>query len=306
MPSLFRNAIFLHASWRSGSTYVWSKFRERSDTRCYFEPLTEHLATATPDAIDRFRPWPFANHPALHAPYLDEYRPLTGSGTGIPGFPADLSFGSYCAGPEGHLPELEDWLEKLARLAADRGRRPVYGFVRSDLRLGWFRARMPGKHIFIRREPRRQFMSMLRQAVQGNPYFLQRGLVILHHNMTAPLFAPLLAAIDLPALRNSPEMRDIFKNRLGDITLLKQLYAIFWFMRSWACRLAEAHCDMIMDIDRITLDTSYREAIECGLADLLGFSLSFADCRVERYDDYLGWSDSLFDSLEQDIALIVR
>jgi hypothetical protein len=36
---------------------------------------------------------------------------------------------------------------------------------------------------------------MLRQAVQGNPYFLKRGVVILRHNMKEPAFAPLLAAL---------------------------------------------------------------------------------------------------------------
>src|ERR1035438_1608919 len=59
-----KDAIFLHSSWRAASTYVWAKFRQRPDTYSYFEPLNEHLFTATAEVIDGFRPWSFANHPA--------------------------------------------------------------------------------------------------------------------------------------------------------------------------------------------------------------------------------------------------
>jgi len=110
------DAIFLHSSWRAASTYVWSKFRQRPDTYCYFEPLNEHLFTLTAEVVDRFVPWSFANHPALGAPYLEEYRPLIGTGgrpalglsaSGISGFPAHLTFGRYCSASDDSLPELE-------------------------------------------------------------------------------------------------------------------------------------------------------------------------------------------------------
>src|SRR5208282_6343675 len=77
------------------------------------------------------------------APYLEEYRPLIGrngvgrnDAGGIPGFPAHLTFGRYCAANDDSLPELEAYLADLARLATRLGRRPVYGFVRTDMRVG--------------------------------------------------------------------------------------------------------------------------------------------------------------------------
>ena len=302
---MVEEAIFLHSSWRAASTYVWAKFRQRPDTYCYFEPLNEHLFTLTAEIIDRFVPWSFANHPALEAPYLEEFRPLIGPGRGIPGFPAHLTFGRYCATSADSLPELEAYLTDLARLAARLGRRPVYGFVRTDLRVGWFRARMPGAHIFIRREPRRQFLSMLRQAVQGNPYFLQRGVVILRHNMEAPAFAPLLAAIELPALLESSGLREAFRGKLVDETVLRRLYFIFYFMWLLARQLGEPQCHLVIDIDRLSLDDSYRREIENRLGDLVGMAISFADCRVERYDENLGWSAPQFEALERDIEALV-
>jgi hypothetical protein len=320
------DAIFLHSSWRTASTYVWAKFRQRSDTYCYFEPLNEHLFAATAEVIDRFVPWSFANHPALEAPYLEEFRPLirrdgdgglSGFGVqsfGIPGFPAHLTFGRYCATSGDPMPELEAYLADLAQLARRLGRRPVYGFVRTDLRVGWFRARMPGTHIFIRREPRRQFMSMLRQAVQGNPYFLQRGVVILRHNLEAPAFAPLLAAlefpaIDLPPLLDSSALREAFRGKLVDETVLRRLYFIFYFMWLLARQLGEPHCHLVIDIDRLSIDRlslhhSYRREIEDRLGDLVGMAVSFADCRVERYDQNLSWSAAQFEALEREIEAL--
>ncbi len=296
-----QDAIFLHSSWRAASTYVWAKFRQRPDAYCYFEPLNEHLCALTEEVINGFVPWSFANHPALEAPYLEEFRPLIGARRGIPDFPAHLTFGQYCAASDDSLPELESYLAHLAKLAGRLGRRPVYGFVRTDLRLAWFRVRMPGTHIFIRREPRRQFMSMLRQAVQGNPYFLQRGVVILRHNMEAPAFAPLLAAIELPTLLDSSGLREAFRGRLVDESILRRLYFIFYFMWLLSRRLGEPQCHLVIDIDRLSMDNSYRREIEGRLCQLVGMAISFADCRVERYDQNLSWSAVQFEILEREI-----
>jgi hypothetical protein len=298
-------AVFLHSSWRSASTYVWSKFRERPDTYCYFEPLNEHLSTITPQIIRRFVPWSFANHPALAAPYLEEFRPLIGPVGGISSFPAHLAFGGYCAAGADALPELKAYLADLAALATGLNCRPVYGFVRTDLRVGWFRAHAPGAHIFIRREPRRQFLSMLRQAVQGNPYFLQRGVVILRHNLQAPALASLLAALELelPPLLDSPNLREAFRDQLVEESLLHRLYFIFYFLWLLARQLGEPHCDLVIDIDQLSLDSTYRRQIEAGIADLLGMAILFEDCQVERYDQYLDWSARQFATLEQEVEM---
>ncbi|WP_158817907.1 hypothetical protein [Methylocapsa sp. S129] len=297
-----RDAVFLHSSWRAGSTYVWSKFRERPNACCYFEPLNEHLAHATAEMIDGFRPWSFAHHPPLDAPYLEEFRPLIDPGGGVRDFPAHLALGRYCAGCDAHLPELETYLNGLAGHAARRGRRPVYGFVRTDMRVEWFRAQAPGVHVFIRREPRRQFLSMLGQAARGNVYFLERGSLILEHNKEEPAFAPLHAA--LASLPDSLGLRGLPEGGLGEQTGLVQLYVIFYFMRLLARKRGEAHCDLVIDIDRLSLEDSYRRDIETRLADLVGMTISFADCQVARYDKHLAWSGPFFDALERRIEAI--
>ena len=301
-----RQAIFLHSSWRTGSTYVWAKFRRRPDAYCYFEPLNEHLANADAQMIDTFRPWTFANHPPLDAPYFEEFRPLVEAGGGVAGFPGHLALGRYCAGADDALPELEAYLDTLAGLAARLGRRPVYGFVRTDLRVGWFRARMPGVHIFIRRAPRRQFLSMLRQAAQDNIYFLERGALILEHNKREPAFAPLLAALRSVPSPDASALGDLLVGDFGQETTLARLYLTFYFMRRLARRLGEPYCDLVIDIDRLGGEESYRCDIETRLAALTGMAIDFSDCRVERYEALLARTAPLFDALEAEVEALAE
>jgi hypothetical protein len=103
------------------------------------------------------------------------------------------------------------------------------------------------------------------------------------------------------ALAQSVELHDVFKGRLDHGPTLHQLYLIFYFLRRAAGPLGEAQCDLVIDIDRMTLEPSYRARIETGLADLVGMDISFADCRVERYEANLDWSQGFFDRLEREV-----
>jgi hypothetical protein len=302
-----RDAIVLHALWRSASTYIWAKFRERTDTLCYFEPMNEHLATATPQVIDLFQPWSFAHHPKLDKPYLEEFRPLLATGGGIAGFPAHLTYGRYCADRHARLPELAAYFARLARHAEDLGRVPVYGHVRTALRVDWFRAHVPGRHIFIRRAPRGQFMSMLTQAVRGNPYFLQRGLVILSQNLDEPAFAPLLLAMgnrDLPITLAG--LSQLFAEAATQPPPpLPQFYTIFYYLYLLAARRGEPCCELVIDIDQASRDPSSRRDTETRIADLTGMAISLADCAVERYERHLGLSNDLFAELENTVEALL-
>jgi len=279
----FRGPVFLHSNWRSSSTYVWAKFRSLPDATCYFEPLNEQLAMATQRDVDAFVPWAFANHPDLDHPYFEEYRPLLAEGGGVPGFPADLVYGRYRLGGGDEVPCLAAYFHQLDQFARDRGSVPVFGLVRSSLRLPWFRRHLPGVHIFIRRHPRCQFVSALRQAVKGNGYFLERPWRIFAANRCDPAFAPLRAifgeAMDCPA----------------DPT---ELYLIFHFLHRLAMRDVATNCDLVLDVDALSGDGAAIAEAERRVAALTGFALSFADCRPEPYSDNLDWSAEGFAGLE--------
>src|ERR1700752_4779331 len=72
--------VFLHGLWRSGSTYVWSRFRIARGAVCFYEPLHDGLRRLTRERIARDTPHAVnANHhPPMEHPYFAEYAPLIG------------------------------------------------------------------------------------------------------------------------------------------------------------------------------------------------------------------------------------
>ena len=291
-----RPAIYLHSTWRCGSTYAWAKFRDLPGHYCFFEPLNEHLANADPDFVDRFRPWSYANHPTLVRPYLDEFRPLLAPRGGINAFPEAFTFGSYRLDPAEERPELASYFETLERFARDRSLTPVFGCVRTDLRVGWFRANLPGVHIALRRDPRRQFLSCLAQGAHGNPYFLQRGLIILENNRDDPFFAPVRRIVDLQRIGEA--LRQTASQSCEPCW--SELYKISYFLHRLACAEA-AHADLILDMDRISTEGTEAQAAETAVKSLTGVNLSFADCKIKRYEPQLSWANPVFAAIEAQI-----
>jgi len=289
-----RPTIYLHSTWRCASTYVWAKFRGSPQHYCYFEPLNEHLADVDNAFIDRFRPWSFAHHPELEKPYLDEFRPLVSPQGGIEGFPAALTFGNFHLDPTASHPQLTSYFTTLERFATENGLAPVFGCVRTDLRTGWFRANLPGVHIALRRNPRRQFLSCLAQGARGNPYFLQRGPVILDCNKEDPLFAPIRALVDLAPIGD--HLRQPFLES-GQAPQWSELYLISYFLHRLAAdEAAQAH--LILDMDQISTEPAAARRAESAIRELTGTAVSFADCRIERYADQLSRADPIFAALE--------
>lgn len=304
---MLHTPVFLHSSWRTGSTYVWAKFRALQEAYCYFEPLNEHLATETQTFIDNFVPWAYAHHPKLDAPYLEEFRPLLQNCGGISGFPAALTYGRYCADRTAHLPELESYFGRLASFAKGRGKRPVFGCVRTNLRVDWFRHHLEGVHIFLLRDPRRQFISYLNQGAKGNRYFLERGWVILGNNRNDPAFAPLRGLVEVPAYEGLPGQQDAFYCKLASETEWSKLYMIFYFLHLLTMKnLHSDSFDLLIDLDRMSNDPIAMYEAERNIAELAGAELSFADCKIESYDDYLKWSAPFFSELEMKVTRLLN
>lgn len=291
-------AVFLHSSWRSASTYVWAKFRSLPDTRCYYQPLHEQLATMTPAAVGSFPFRPIAHHPERAAPCFEEYRPLLHAAGGIDGFPDELVFGRYRLGADDHAPRLQAYFDMLSAVAHQGGKLPVFSLVRSALRIAWFRRHLPGVHIVVRRHPRRQFISYLRQAEMGNRYFLERPWVIFGSNRHDPAFAPLRTILGRPADKDAADACDPFWIARALHASLAEHYIAFYFLHLLAMRDIGGNCDLVVDVDRLCGDDTAIAETERRIAALTGAAPSLADCRPDRYDDKLDWSADSFAALE--------
>lgn len=298
--------VYLHSSWRSSSTYVWAKYRPFPQTYCYFEPLAEHLVHADETILGGVS-WSYANHPLLDAPYRAEFLNLLDPVTGINGFPQQGPYPRYRLEPNDSAPEMVRYFDILTAHANSHDRFPVYGLVRTALRVGWCVKNLVGAHVYILRDPRKQFVSMMHQYVKGTPYFMERGMVILGNNLNDPIFAPLIERVGLPRFDGDPAARDQFYLMHARDAETPTLYAIFYYLHVLAVRRMRGVCDWIIDVDTLATDPAACLATQRRMSELTGIEVSFADCRPEPYDAYLLGDnvEPFFGPIERDMIALL-
>lgn len=82
--------LLVNGMWRAGTTYFWSKIRENTGWRCFYEPLHEVLSVYHPSRNDdnmREEVWRMMRHPSMTVGYFHEYQ-LAEAGVGVPGYTA--------------------------------------------------------------------------------------------------------------------------------------------------------------------------------------------------------------------------
>ncbi len=274
-------AIFLHSGWRTGSTYVWSKFREAPGTLAFYEPFHELLGTHA-GRILTFRSDPeTSHHPPLAQPYFAEYLPLI-DGDGVRHFEAGFSYRRFFLDPEDSDPGLERYVGQLVELGAESGLIPVLGFSRSLGRAGWLKHRFESVNILVRRDPRAQWASILHQRNRHQlSYFLINQFLICGQNRDHPLIRPLIGVYDIPLVQTSSVNHDIaiyqrLFEEIGDSTG----YLVFYYL--WLVTQAQArpHADLVIDVDRLATDPAHRAATTEAIARETGLTLSFEDATV--------------------------
>jgi hypothetical protein len=164
--------VFVHSSFRTGSSWFRSKFRS-SDTALVFGEIF-HEALATIDAQSAVSLGPFSGnlrHPAT-APYFVEFAPLIATSGGIPEFSEDMAFECFFPA-DGEISEREErYIALLLDRARSLGKFPVLTCTRSLGRMQSIKRKFGGTHILLTRDPFRQWCSYTEQGAVGNPYFL--------------------------------------------------------------------------------------------------------------------------------------
>ena len=184
--------VFLHGLWRSGSTYLWSRFRAVEGTCCFYEPLHHGLAKLTRQRIARDTPEQIGanRHPALAQPYFAEFTGLI-ERRGVRHYHRSLAYDRFILAPGEAHPRLERYVRGLIGHAASRGETAVLGFNRTGLRLAWLKHRFDAFNIHIDREPAAIWASYVVEAAKGNPAFFSMWLAVIEKNAGHPLIAPL-------------------------------------------------------------------------------------------------------------------
>jgi len=288
--------IFIHSNWRSGGTYFWSKFRSNPKAYGFYEPLFEGLEAIKPAAILLDQSAPALGH-VLAAPSKLEYLPLL-TDRGVKGFPAGYCYGNYLLSPDDEAPELLSYLTTLAAFARQHRRFPVFGLVRSSLRIGWFKAEFDGFHIAVRREPRQRFLSYLKQGAKGDTYFLERDIIIVGRNRDHPALRGLLSLIDLPDFGRGRGAEKSYRLSIPRLSV-PLLYIVFSYLQKLGQIEAARYADLIVDLDQLTRDPQAARRTQSIIADKTGYEIDLSDCVLPRYDDVLDHWRDLYDELDK-------
>ena len=149
-----RQAVFITARFRSGSTFLWNIFRNTPGITAYYEPLHAQKWRNVQSA-DPGRPSVKLGHVGVQS-YDDEFAGKEAAGKLFD--PAWAERRLYLT-PMHHEPGLRAYIQALIDMADHR---PVLQFNRVDFRLPWLKANFPGVPIVhLYRHPREQWMSMI-------------------------------------------------------------------------------------------------------------------------------------------------
>jgi hypothetical protein len=302
IPAFEFNPVFIHASARSGSTYVFSVLRRDNSLMCFNEAIIDgkrDYATFK-NGIDREPrddqpPKWDANHHFLdredYAEFLDAWDEVMHL---CPEFP---ELQNYL--PRGGVlqEDLAAYLAALMKYARLRNKRPVLCEINSLGRAGALRGTFDGYHITQFRNPLSQFGSFVRALIDGGTWgFLAHPVAELGVTASHPLSRIVPEEWRAP---NFPWRAESRARRWGSYAryvaltassrpdTVEQLFR--WHMFAWLLNNLSAisYSDLSLDIDKIHDVAAYRESIVAMLAAELGAAPDFSGIRkFDRYYDF--------------------
>jgi hypothetical protein len=296
--------VFIHGLWRTGSTYVWSRFRALPEVCAYYELFHEALGCETRQELANRSPGGWASrHPHLDTGYFAEYLPLIG-GRGIPGFDKSFPVDHFFAENPDTLEPERRYIASLVAHAKRRGQAPVFGCCRTIGRAPWLRTRFRGMHILLVRDPRQQWYSgYARRREAGQAYFEVMPYFILGKAEFAPArrVARMLGIPMVDATTVDAEYQRYAA--LLDAADPEQSYAAFYAVLSLSLDRALPVADLVIDIDRLSADPTYRIGVERAVRARTKLDVSFGDAAVARHDippDLMN-----FDAIERSVSALL-
>ncbi|HTY65215.1 MAG TPA: hypothetical protein VMH36_01080 [Alphaproteobacteria bacterium] len=278
------NAVFLHSGWRTGSTYVWNKFRRVPSCMAFYEPFNDLLASLNAvGVLMTSRHDAALRHSGLDLPYFHEYLPLLGT-KGHPLFRDEFVCRDYFVAGE-KLPEQRLYLDSLLALAEKAKKTPVLGFVRSLGRVAWFKRELEGANIILIRSPFSQWVSGQKVAADGGYKFFDPV-----HFLILSQARGSAQAVEHALAHRIPRYENLTTNA-GRLMLADTVncappavrFAVFASVYFLSMMAALPHADLVIDVDLLTTDTGYRARRRAELLRLTGCDIDFSDARTPRY-----------------------
>ena len=276
--------IFIHTMFRTGSTYIWDKFRKDPNCVAYYEPFHNELK-------DLKKPikgcdkgvFEYLKHPIQDRPYFAEFEPVVLSKGGVKYFKEDFIAREFCY--NGENTDLKKYIDLLIDNALPR--KPVFEFNRSSMRTKWFKEMYPDSfNVYLVRDPRDTFMSYWLYTRSNNNYFLAMNLIYLAYNFDQPIFSWLVDLVGVKCKQYKFDeaikyYSDKVKNIPNEIHYL--LFYTIWYSSLY---MNTVYADLILDINRLSTDVEYRNYITKVFGSF-GCAVKFEDCAIPKEDPVL-------------------
>ncbi len=303
--------IFIHSLWRTGSTYLFSKFRENDKYYCFYEPLYEGLASNTKERLQNLSD--AESLEKLHHPKIDKALtfefPLelvedSKDVFRVPNFDISLAYDKYILVDIQSCEQLKLYIQSLIDFAVEKGKVPVFQFCRTTLRQEWFKKNFPeSDNLYLRRSHRDQWESILSFSENSN-YFLTVLFLILCKYRNLITFRPFIKLLGDHRIPNAPVYAGKhiseefgFYEKLAYSFSLEEKYKIFYYFHKMADREGEKIGNTVT-IDKLSdTNSEYNETYSAT------YDIDLKDCSVKKYDKYT-LTDETMSKIEDEIEML--
>ena len=295
--------IFIHSLFRTGSTYIWNKFRHSDDFTCYYEPLHNELLGIPKESLkvpelDKFD---FNKHPVLDKPYFWEFKDLILEDGGILNFNERFVAEEFCY--NGNNPELKLYIDTLIDKAKAQ---PLFQFNRSALRTKWFKNNYEDSiNIYLLRNARDNFASFERYINIDNVFFSAMDLVIIQYNLNQPVFSWLSKYIDLSSLKVGIESAiETCSEQVVTLTSTDR-YMLFYTIWYVSLLFNSVYADFILDVNKLSDSMPYNNGFIEWLSSCGIYGVTFEDAALNTHDEYT-LTNETFDLVESVVQANIR
>ena len=289
-----RSFVFVHSSYRTSSTWLWSKFRQDPKTVCYNELFHEHLKDMSVESATRISTAFWRSNQPPTAPCFLEFLPLIREGGGVQGYDGSFADERFLP-PDGMLGDLTSsertYLASLIRYAHDRALLPVLTCTRSIGRMGAIKRAFGGHHVLAHRNLFHQWGSYSAQFLAGNPYFIATVNNVIR-NCRQDGF-----------IRN---LDNWFAERKAT-AFDQKMFSTFILLHLYLYGRAAESADIVFDTSRATVDAEYRSGFSADIAERVGIDLNLSDARG-NFEVFVTEIDSIkafSDELDQFVKIII-
>ncbi|WP_336367016.1 hypothetical protein [Marinobacter sp. C2H3] len=272
-----RAPIFVHSLFRSGSTFLFDRFRQLEyDYWCYQEPLHEIAVVAKDNPEQLFvdmgaEKVELLRHPPLSRPYFEELFkawPIWKDSISSP-----IIYDAYFSSSDGEI-GVRYW-EALST-AAPEEKRPLFQECRTACRIGAIKSQMGGYHIYLWRNPWDQWWSY-----KADSYFDTVNQIIVNSKDAPESLKGLVSSMNLPRYKGG-ELFEAFEFYRKRPLTSEQSYLAFYFLWLMAMREGQLYADNVISIDRLSDSKEFKFEVRRRLEEAGLKSPDFSSCHIPQ------------------------